>query len=82
MMAKRYGKTLSREQWIEGFRDAALNAFDEYVREVTEHSMSLGARDSDLPELFRAIDAHAMRVAARFNEELSQEPGSANLRVA
>lgn len=75
-------KTISADQFRDGVRDAVLKALDEYVRELTDCDKALGARDSDLPELFAALDAHMDRVAARFNQPESAEPGSAFFRIA
>lgn len=70
-------KTISAEDFKEGARQAVLKALDEYMREITDCDIALGARDSDLPHLFRALDAHMDRVAERFNHPQSIEAGSA-----
>lgn len=62
-------------------REKVLEALDAAIREATGHGTAMGARDSDLPELFKSIDAHARRVAARFNARDSTEPGSAFFSV-
>jgi len=47
-------------------RDAVLAALDEALAEW----LPMGATDADLPELFRALDAHTMRTLARKDELL------------
>ena len=74
-------KTISAEQFRDGARDAVLKALDEYVRDLTECSKSMGARDEDLPALFAGIDAHMSRVAERFNAPDSSEPGSEFIKI-
>lgn len=73
------GQLIPRDEWIEGGRQAILTALDNYVRETLEHSDAAGATDGDLPELFRAIDPHLVRLADRINE--GAIPGSLSIRV-
>lgn len=47
-------------------RDAVLAALDEALAEW----LPMGATDADLPELFRALDAHTMRTLSRKDELL------------
>lgn len=68
------------DDWINGGRDAVIAALDNYVRETLSHHAARGATDADLPSLFRAIDAHLDRLAARINDGLM--PGSKGFRVA
>ena len=59
------GKTIAVQQIgdiaIMRVRDAVLAALDEALMEW----LPMGATDADLPELFRALDAHTMRALAR-----------------
>jgi hypothetical protein len=71
---------ISIEGFRDGMRDAVLKALDAYVRETVGHEKAMGARDRDLPDLFKAIDHHAKVVAERFNDKESTEPGSAFVR--
>jgi hypothetical protein len=46
------------------FRHAVLRALDQTAQGLFGESR--GWKDEDLPELFRAIDKHALRLAKRF----------------
>lgn len=72
---------MTAEDFKKGARDCVLEALDEYMRRVTGYANALGARDEDLPKLFPALDAHMDRVAARFNDPESKEPGSLHFSV-
>ncbi|KVN57498.1 hypothetical protein [Burkholderia stagnalis] len=74
-------KAVSFEVFRDNIRDAVLGALDDEIRAVTGCDSACGARDSDLPHLFAALDAHAMRLAHRFNDPESEEVGSAGLAI-
>lgn len=74
-------KKITEEQFIDGARAAVLAALDKYMRELTFHEDARGASDADLPDLFKGLDAHMRRVAARFNDPESVEIGSASLSI-
>lgn len=75
-------KRLNFDGFRDGMRRAVLDALDSYMRLQTDGCMGVkGWRDQDLGALFPAIDAHAARVALRFNDPESQEPGSAYLTI-
>lgn len=74
-------KTIGADAFRDGARDVVLAALDTYMRTLTQSDRALGARDSDLPMLFAALDAHMDRVAARFNAPESKEVGSAFLSI-
>ncbi|MCA8270375.1 hypothetical protein [Burkholderia vietnamiensis] len=73
--------TISEADFVQGARDAVLEALDVYMRNVTGCLMAVGWRDSDLPELFTGIDAHMGRVAARFRAQDSTEAGAVNFSI-
>lgn len=52
----------------DAFRDRVLAALDEAAEEV--FGQSLGAKDADLPEIFKCIDAQMQRLAVRFEHPL------------
>lgn len=56
---------ITQDQFINGARDAVLDALDTYVRGLTGHAKTLGAKDAELPALFEGIDAHARLVHSR-----------------
>lgn len=71
------------EDFRDGMRRAVLDALDAYMQRQTDGCLGVkGWRDQDLAALFPAIDAQAARVAIRFNDPNSQEPGSAYLTIA
>lgn len=72
---------ISEEDFIDGARSAVLQALDGYMQDLTRSERAKGSNDADLPELFKALDAHMRRVAARFNDPESQEVGSAFFEV-
>ena len=72
---------ISYREFRDGARDAVLEALDEYMRDITRCDKAIGARDSDLPDLFAGLDAHMAKIAARFNELDSAEPGSAFFKI-
>lgn len=74
-------KTITAEDFRDGARQTVLKALDGYMRELTGSDEARGATDGDLPALFAGIDAHMMRVAARFNDPESEEVGSAYLSI-
>lgn len=74
-------KTISAEQFRDGARDVVLQALDDYMRGLTDYDKAMGSRDADLPALFAGLDAHMDRVAARFNDPESTEPGSAFIKI-
>jgi hypothetical protein len=53
-----------RNATIDAFRAAVLNALDKTAAELFNEPQ--GATDSDLPSLFRAIDAQTENLARRF----------------
>lgn len=73
--------TMTLEAFQLGAHDVVLVALDAYVRETVGHHKAMGARDADLPALFKAIDAHMITVAKRYNAPESEEPGSATFSV-
>lgn len=61
-----------KESTRDAYRDAVLAALDEtsvslFTRAHGVHDA--GASDADLPELFRAIDAHTQRLVDRFGAD-------------
>lgn len=73
---------LNFDDFRDGMRRAVLDALDAYMQRQTDGALNVkGWRDQDLAVLFPAIDAHASKVAARFNDPDSQEPGSAYLTI-
>ncbi|MCK4117637.1 hypothetical protein G7939_12460 [Ralstonia solanacearum] len=74
-------KRISLDEFKDGLRQAVLNALDAYMQEVTDYERARGARDQDLPALFKALDAHADVLEQRFNDPESNEPGSAFLLI-
>ncbi|MHA6848829.1 hypothetical protein [Ralstonia syzygii] len=71
------------DDFRDGMRRAVLDAMDSYMRNQTDGCLGVkGWRDQDLAALFPAIDAHAARVAIRFNDPESEEPGSAYFTFA
>lgn len=74
-------KTLPLEDLIELGRNAVLDALDKLMIEQTGHEWAKGWRDSDLAALFPAIDAHIERVAKRFEDKRSSEPGSSSIKI-
>lgn len=74
-------KRISIETFKDGLRNAILATLDTYMQEVADCETAKGWRDKDLPELFKAIDAHADTLEARFNDPESKEPGSAFLLI-
>ena len=75
-------KIIPEETFRDGAREAVLKALDKYMRKLTGEKMAHGWRDSDLPALFRGLDAHMDRVAVRFNDPQSKEVGSAFLSIS
>jgi len=73
--------TMTIDGFLMGARDVVLVALDAYVREMVGHNKAMGARDEDLTELFKGIDAHMTKVAKRYNDPESNEPGSATFGV-
>ena len=66
---------INRERVIDAFRHGLLEKLDEIAIEqfgttLTPLPQQPGARDGDLPELFRCIDAHAERLARRYGATL------------
>jgi hypothetical protein len=80
--ATAHTKTITAVEFRDGARAAVLKALDTYMREVTGCDNARGARDSDHPQLFAAIDAHVGRVAERLNDPESEEIGSAYLSIS
>ena len=75
-------KRVNFDGFRDGMRRAVLDALDAYMQRQTDGAPNVKSwRDQDLPLLFAAVDAHAGRVAARFNDPESQEPGSAYLTI-
>jgi hypothetical protein len=72
-------KVISHDDWIEQGRKAVLDALDQYVRTTTQFGASRGWVDQELPNLFRAVDAHLDSIAERIN--LGIEPGSLFVRI-
>lgn len=60
--------TYDLEKATDAFRDRVLAALDEAAEEV--FNQKLGAKDADLPELFKCIDGHVQRLSARFQHPL------------
>ena len=71
--------TISREQWIEGGRNAVLDALDQFTRVSVGHVEARGWTDPELPNLFRAVDRQLGLIADRINS--GEEPGSAFFQV-
>jgi hypothetical protein len=61
----------------DAFRESVLAALDETAGRLFSGSPQLGrdpgATDQDLPPLFAALDAHALRLADRFGFEVTEE---------
>lgn len=74
-------KKIPFDLFLEGMQGAVLHALDEYMVDVSNSDNAKGWRDSDLPMLFKALEFHAERVAARFNDLDSNEVGSAYLSI-
>lgn len=73
---------LNFDGFRDGMRRAVLDALDAYMQRQTDGCLGVkGWRDQDLASLFPAIDTHAARVAIRFNDPDSEEPGSAYLTI-
>ena len=60
------------EQVRDSFRAALLAALDKAAKQYTGEAKS-GWVDSDLPELFRALDSQIERVAERYEIALLEE---------
>ena len=60
-------QTISREKWIDEGRQAVLDALDEFTRISVGHVKARGWTDQELPDLFRAVDAHLNKIAERVN---------------
>lgn len=70
-------RAISRENTQETFRDHLLAALDKAAWRVFGYTNSIkdaGATDRDLPELFKALDIHLDKVAARHDCCLVEEP--------
>jgi len=72
-------REINREDWYEGARLGVLHALDNYMRAQTGFDKALGARDEDLSDLFKGIDAHMDKVAERIN--IGTEPGSLGMII-
>lgn len=64
--------TINRDYVREVFRERVLEALDSAARQVFPHTRKtsrndIGANDSDLPALFRAIDAQLDRLCERYD---------------
>jgi len=70
-------KQIKIEDFKNQMREAVLKALDECMVSITDFEGAKGWRDTDLPNLFAALDAHSNNVASRFNETDSDEQGSA-----
>ena len=76
-------QVISQDQFVNGARDAVLDALDTYVRGLTGHPKTLGATDAELPALFEGIDKHARLVHARLvgAEVLSPTPNGLHVEA-
>lgn len=68
------------EQFSDVLRTKVLEAIDEVTQEFVNHPKAKGWKDSDLPDLFKGLDAHIQRLAARYNSPESDEYNSAFVR--
>ena len=66
---------LCREWLIEDCRDAVLEALDAFALEhLPATTNPLGAKDADLPRLFKAIDAQVDVLLERYSLTVPGEP--------
>lgn len=70
---------VNKESFIQDGRDFVLAALDAYAQQATACTGAKGWRDSDLPKLIPALDAHFAALADRLANPESTEPGSANI---
>lgn len=66
--------------FAERLERAVLNSLDEFMQQEVEFDKAKGWRDQDLPDLLPAIKRQATRIADRFNNIDSTEPGSAGVK--
>lgn len=75
-------RKIAREEFLDGARQAVVEAIDAYVQaQMADHRVH-GYEDADLPKLFKAIDAHMEVIIARINAPDSTVPNSAFVQIS
>ena len=72
-------KVIPYSDFVDQLRGAVLSSMDGFVAAIMETDRVNGWNDSELPELFKGLDAHARNLAQRINA--GHEPNSAFVRI-